>query len=221
MRTTRILPPLMILLMLLLLTGCASVSMVSTWKDQTATKKTYRDFLVIGITEKQQMRQVFEEVMAAELRKSGISATPSYTVTGVQQKLSRESVVKAALTSGVDAVITAQVIDMRRKKISEVGYIMEDRGHSGMALDGAEGGTVEVLGFSGAGAVSYASFNMKSVEITTSRTAVIETRLFDTATRKLVWSGISNAVDPVGLIKATEDFAGVAIKSMNKEGLIP
>lgn len=221
MHTPRAIPVILILLTLLSLTGCASVTMVSTWKDQAAPKKSYKDLLVVGITEKQQTRSVFEEVMASELRKSGVSATPSYTVTGVEQKLSVESVEKAAHAAGADAVITAQLIDMRRKKISDVGYVMEDRGHSFGALDGAEGGSVEVLGFSGAGAVSYASFNLKTVEITTSRTAVIETRLYDTAARKLVWSGISNAVDPAGLITATRDFAGVAIKSMNKEGLLP
>jgi hypothetical protein len=209
------------LLILLSLTGCASVSMVSTWRDQAAPRKSYKNLLVVGITEKQQMRTVFEEVMAAELRKTGISATPSYTVTGAEPKLSRESVEKAALAAGVDAVLTAQLIDMRRKTITAGGFIMNDRGHSLAALDEAEGGSVEMFGVSGMGAVSYASFNMKSVEITTSKTAVIETRMYDTSTRKLVWSGISNAVDPAGLITATEAFAGVAITSMNKEGLIP
>ena len=210
-----------LLILLLSLTGCASVSMVSSWKDQAAPKKSYKDLLVVGITDKQQMRQVFEEVLAGELRKAGISATPSYTVTGTWDKLSRELIEKAALTTGSDAVITAQLIDMKRKTITDGGFIMNDRGHSWGALDDAESGSVELFGVSGAGTVSYASFSMKSVEITTSRTAVIETRLYDAKTRKPVWSGISNAVDPAGVITLTRDFAAVAIKSMNKEGLIP
>lgn len=218
MHKTRLILPLLILLSL---TGCASVSMVSTWKDQAAPKKSYKDLLVVGITQKQQKRDVFEEVMAAELRKSGISATPSYTLTGGEQKLSRESVEKAALAAGVDGVITTQLIDMRRKTITDGGFIMTDRGHSFGALDDAESGSVDIFGVSGMGAVSYASFSMKSVEITTSKTAIIETKLYDTATRKLVWSGVSNAVDPKGTITATQDIAGVIIKSLNKEGLIP
>jgi hypothetical protein len=218
MQRTRLFIPLLILL--LSLTGCASVSMVSSWKDQAAPKKTYKDLLVVGITEKQQMRQVFEEVLAGELRKAGVSATPSYTVTG-GEKLSRKLIEKAVLATGVDSVITAQLIDMRRKTITDGGFIMTDRGHSIAGLDDAEGGSVDIFGISGTGAVSYASFSMKSVEITTSRTAVIESKLYDTSSQKPVWSGISNAVDPAGVITVTETFAGVIINSMKKEGLIP
>jgi len=197
------------LLFLLALTGCASVSMVSSVREPTAPVKNYRSFLVVGITQDLQTRQVFEGVMAAELRKKGLAAIPSYTVTGVEEKLSVALVEKAARTAAVDAVITAKVIDLQRKTHKDVGYAMTDRG-----IDGYAGF------YGGVGTISYATFDLKPVEITTSKTYGLESHLFDSATKGIVWTGTSNAVDPRGLITASEQFAAVVITTLSKEGLI-
>jgi len=197
------------LLMILPLTGCASVSLVDSWKDQLAPKKGYRDFLVVGITHKKQMRQVFEEVLAAELRKKGVSATPSYTITGVDEDLSRSMIEKVVQATAVDAVITTRLVDLKKKTHTDVGYEMTDRG------------VATYSDYYGMGTVSYATFDMKPVEVTTSTTYALGTNLFDTATQKLVWAGTTNAVDPQGVITASRQYADVVIKSMSKEGLIP
>jgi hypothetical protein len=189
------------LLIIMSLTGCASVSMVSSHKDQNAPKKSYRDFLVVGITENSRWRQVFEEVMAGELRKKGVLATPSYTITGVEAKLSRELIEKAVQAHPVDAVITTRVVNWKSEKETDVGYVMSDRGNFG--------------------AVSFAIFDLKPVEITTSTTVALESNLFDTATQKMIWTGSANAIDPKGLITVSEKYAGSVIKAMSTEGLIP
>jgi len=206
MKIARLLFPL--LLLLASLTGCASVSLVDSWKTPVVPKNSYRNFLVVGITQDLQMRMVFEEVLAAELRQKGLTAIPSYTVTGAETKLSREIVVKAVQSTSVDAVITTRVIDRNKKSHTAVGYEMTSRGVSGYA------------DWYGSGMVSYATFDMKPVEVTTSSTYALETHLFDTATQNLVWAGTTNAVDPKGLITVSRLYAGVVIKSLNKEGMI-
>jgi len=203
-----LLRPLLLLLLLFTVAGCASVSMVSSVKEPTAPPRSYRNFLVVGISDNSQRRQVFEEIMAAELRKKGLSATPSYTVTGVEEKLSVPLVEKAALVVGVDAVLTARIVDLKRKTQKDVGYAMTDRGIDGYAS------------IYGTGTVSFATFDLKPVEITTSTIYGLQSNLFDTATRGLVWTGTSNAVDPQGVITASAKFAGVVINALIKEGLI-
>jgi uncharacterized protein YceK/N-methylhydantoinase B/oxoprolinase/acetone carboxylase alpha subunit len=197
------------LLMILPLTGCASVSLVNSWKDQLAPKKSYRDFLVVGITSKWQTRQIFEEVLAAELRKKGISATASYTLTGTEEKLSRSLIEKVVQASGFDAVITARLVDLKKKSHTDVGYTMTSRGYD------------SYVDFYGTGAVSYATFDLSPVEVTTSKTYAMETNLFDTTTQKLVWAGTTDAVDPKGIITVSKEYAGVVITSLRTEGLIP
>jgi len=155
------------------------------------------------------MRQVFEEVMAGELRKKGVAAIPSYTVTGVDKKLSRDLVVKAVMSTGADAVITARVVDKTREKTTAVGYKMTDRG-----ID-------SYVDFYGSGTVSYATFDMAPVEVTLSSTTSLATDIYDTGTQTRVWTASSNAVNPEGIIKVTQEFAGIMIKAIEKDGLLP
>jgi len=189
------------LLIILSLAGCASVSLVKSWKNPNVPQNSYRSFLVVGISQNRQMRQVFEEVLSGELRKSGVAAIPSYTVIGIEEPLSRESIVKAVRAKGAEAVMTTRVVDRQRDTRADVGYAMTSRG---------------VIG-----PVSFATFDLKPVEVTTSTNAMLETNLFDTATQKLAWTGVSNAVDPESIIKVSEEFAGVVIKALSKESLIP
>jgi len=212
-----ILAPLFVVMM----TGCATVSMVDSWKDPKLPPKSYRDFLVVGISQKWQMRQVFEEVFTAELRKRGISATPSYTITGVEEKPSRESLERAVRSTSADAVITARIVATKQETVKSSGYVMTDRGYTNPIFSRDDVMPVDLFGFYGASTVSYATFDSKPVDVTTSTTTTIETNLFDVATKKLVWSNTANAVEPAGFITASEDFAKVVIKAMSKEGFIP
>jgi hypothetical protein len=196
------------LLFLLCLSGCASVSLVESWKDQETPRKRYGDLLVVAISENRQARQIVEEVLAAELRKKGLSATPSYTVTGVEAQLSRSLIEKAVQATAADSVVTTRLVDLKERKHSSGGFVMTSRETTGYA------------DYYGAGMVSYATFDMKPVEITTSTTYALETNLFDTATQRLVWGGITNAVDPTGVITLSERYSGVVIDALSREGFI-
>ena len=82
------------------LSGCASVSLLNSAKDPGVQAKQYKKLLVVGIAEKTQMREVFEEVFAGEVRKGGAAGIASYTITGVRDKLSRDAVVEAVKKTG-------------------------------------------------------------------------------------------------------------------------
>jgi hypothetical protein len=210
-----------LLLLLLSLTGCASVSMVASWKDPSPPTKKYGTFLVAGVTENRQMRQLFEEVLSGELRKKGLSATPSYTITGVEEKQSQKSLENAVRKSAADAVLTTRVTASKRTTDTHVGYVMTDRGFTNPYLSGYDVMPNDLYGFYGASVVSYATFDMKPVEVTTSTTFTLETNLFDAVTNKLVWSGTTTVKNPKGMISVSEEFAGVVMKAMSGEGVIP
>jgi hypothetical protein len=215
-------PATLLLFLTLTLTGCSSITMVASWRDKSAPARSYGKLLVVGITENGQMRQLFEEVMAAELRKKGVIATPSYLITGMKEKQSRESLEKAVKKTGADAVITTRVTGRKRSTDTHVGYVMTDRGFANPYLNNYyDVMPNDLYGFYGASVVAYATFDMKSVEVTTSTTSTLETNLFDTATGKLIWSGTTTMVDPEGLITASKKFAGVTITALSKEGMIP
>jgi len=187
------------------LPGCATVSVQKQWKDPAVAAKKYKKLLVVGIADRAQMRQVFEEVFAGEVGKKGVTGIASYTITGVEPvRPSRESVEEAVRKSGADGVITTRLVDIKRNKSEQSGFIMTYRG-----LTNAAGIPV-----------TYASFASQPVEITQSTEAAIETNLFDSGTGMLVWSLTSDAVNPEGIITVTRDLSATVIEAMARDGLI-
>ena len=185
--------------------GCASTSLQNSWKDPGVQAKQYRKLLVVGLANKLQMRQVFEEVFTGEVRKKGVTGIPSYTITGVgEPKPDRASIEEAVKKSGADGVITTRVVDVKRNTDVHTGFIMTDRG---------------MTDFYGVPA-TYATFVHQPVEVIQSTEAAIETNLFDAVTGRLVWSGTSRAVNPEGIINVTRELADLVVKAMARDGFI-
>jgi len=202
-----------------IMTGCSSLSLVNSWKDPAATTKQYRKLLVVGIAEKMQMRQVFEEVFASEVSKKGANGIASYTLTGVRDKPSRAMLEEAVKKSGADGVITTRLADMKENRQGRTGFVVTDRGFTNPAFSGDDLYPVNLFDFYG-GSVSYATFEHKAVDITMSTKVAIETNLFDAATGRLVWSGTTSVTDPKGLITVSRELADTVVKEMVKDGLM-
>ncbi len=103
------------------LTGCASVSLVDSWKDAGAPAKRYQKLLVVGVAEKMQMRQVFEEVFSAEIRNRGVTAIRSYLVTGADKNPSRASL-EEAVPEGI-ITITSKLAHVVIRAMASEGLI--------------------------------------------------------------------------------------------------
>lgn len=191
-------------LLFLTMSGCASISLQHSAKDTTLPAKKYQKLLIVGITEKSERRQVFEEVLATELQKRGVSAIPSYTITGVTEKLTWAAGEEAVRKTGADGAITTRLVALKKDTSVNTGYVMTSHGF-------ADGYGVHV---------TYATFIHQPVEVILSTKMAIETNLFDAATGRLVWTGTSSAVDPEGIITFTRGLAEVVFKSMAKDGLI-
>ncbi len=207
------------LLVTLVMTGCASVSLVDSWKDAGGPAKRYQKLLVVGVAHKQQMRQVFEEVFAAEVRKKGLAAVPSYTVTGPEEKLSRESLEEAVRKSGADGVITTRLVNLKRDTEVHTGYVMTDRGLINPSFADPMLYPPYLFDYYNA-TISYATFVHQSADVTTKRVATLETNLFDAVTGRMVWAGTTSAVNPDGIITASDKLAEAVIKGMARDGLI-
>lgn len=192
------------LLLTLALTGCASVSLEHSAKDPTLPAKHYQKILIVGIAEKPQMRQVFEEVLTSELEKRGVKGIASYTITGMKEKLSRTVVEEAVRKTGADGVITTRMTALKKDSDTHTGFIMTEHGF-------ADGYGVHV---------TYATFVHQPVEVVLSTEAALETNLFDSATGRLAWTGTSSAVDPKSIITVSRELAEAVFRTMAKDGLI-
>lgn len=103
---------LLALLSLLFLTACTGTSIVRDWEDDDYDK-AYSNFFIIAISDSQQNRRIFENLLVGELKALGADATPSYSLISSRQTIDRETVVAAVRESDIDfdAVLVTYLVD--------------------------------------------------------------------------------------------------------------
>ena len=116
------------LLLVLVLSGCATTTLVSSEKTAGIPTRQYRTLLVVGMSETPATRQVFEEIVADELRKRGIKAISSYTIAGLRGKSSRSAFSEALKTTGADGLLNTRFVRVTHKKDTKAGFVMTGRG---------------------------------------------------------------------------------------------
>jgi hypothetical protein len=190
--------------MLVAVSGCSSVSLSTSWKDANRREKPYRNLLVVGLVEKVQLRQVFEEVFAEEIRKNGATGSVSYLFTGIDSLPSQAVLEEAVKRSGADGIITTRLVGTKQQRDVHTGFVMTGRGHTAAYGE----------------SISYATFVHMPVDVTSSQEAALEATLFDTVTGNMVWSATSTAINPEGIISVSKEVADIAIKELTKDGLL-
>jgi hypothetical protein len=211
--------PILSLLLCTTLTGCSAITLKNSWKDPGAPATQYRRLLIVGVTDKIAMRQVFEEIFAAEFRKKGVEAIPSYTLTSIDSKPSRASLEDAVKKSGADGVLTTRVVGLKNDSIDHDEYVITAGGYTNVSFYDDTLYPMDLYGFYTT-TLYVGTVGSQSVSVTTSTVATVETNLYDSGTARMVWSGTSSAVNPDGVVTASEKLAGIIIKAMAAAGLI-
>lgn len=85
-------------------TACASTSITQSWK-QEELQQSYKRPLIIGLSDSQQTRRIFENQLVAELKKANVTAIPSYTLISSKQSINRETVINTIQDTDIDCVL--------------------------------------------------------------------------------------------------------------------
>ncbi len=96
-----------VLILSVLIVSCANTKVIDHWVDAEHSQ-VYTHPMIIGISDSQQTRQLFEKYFVAELKKTGVTATPSYKLISSKQKINRETVIKAVQGTDIDSVFVKQ-----------------------------------------------------------------------------------------------------------------
>ena len=193
-----------ILAVLVFVAGCASTTLQSEWRDPAYSAGPFRKIFVIGLSARDvTARRVFEDVMVSRLIAAGVQAVPAWQyVNGEGQ--APEGVNSGAVEStGADAVLMARLVAID-KQIS-VNPVM---------VPGPAYGWYGPYAGWYSGWYAYPSVQQYDV-------VYVETTLFDTKTKRLVWSGTSRTVDPASVQQEAPGFADTIIGALQKAGLLP
>lgn len=191
----------LILLLSLTVASCSHTSLTENWK-QPELNKTFEHLLIIGVSDSQQTRRIYENYFVATLKQRNIDATPSYNLISSKENIDRETVVKAIEGTDIDAVLVSYL----------VAADTEMRSHDSPLNPGYSGSPDD---------------NMLSATMITTRGRAsseeiigLKNDLYDVASKSLVWSAQTKTVAPESIDQAITEVTEVLIKQLVADNLI-
>ena len=190
-----------VLLLSFFIVSCAATKLKDSWKDADL-KHSLQHPMIIGISDSQQTRQIYEKYFVAALKKNNITATPSYTLISSKQEMNRETVVAAIKNTDIDSVLVTYLISAdgevrHRDSILNTGYSAE--------IDSSQ---VSATIISNRG-------QSRDEEI-----FVLKNDLYDARSKSLVWSAQSKTVGPESIDQVIKEVTAILIKEMLEDNVL-
>lgn len=203
----RIILTCMTCLALFSLASCATSTLTSVWKDPAYQGGKLKKIVVIGVTEKQTAKRIFEDEFVAQLRGMGVEGVPGYAVVP-QDKAADKSAVEATVARlGADGVIVTRLLDKKTFDTyypPQVAYVPY-RGYYG--------------GWSNYYYGSYTAVTTPGYTLQ-QQVVVLETNLYATKEEKLIWSGVSETFVEDSAEQLVRTLVGMIVKDLAAKGLI-
>ena len=175
---------------------------MGSWVEDNA--KPYNHPMIIGISDSQQTRQIYEKHFVAELKKRDISATPSYKLINSKQKMNRKTVLAALEGSDIpiDSVLVTYLVSEDAKVVYRDSPITGGYSDAGDTLQ-----------------MSATAVSTRGRSDTT-EIIVLKNDLHDVKTRSIVWSAQTKTVAPSSIDEAIEAVIDTLINKMISDNIL-
>lgn len=195
-------------LLFLLVSSCATTTLTTSWHDTAFTAQSpIDDVLVIGITNEETVRRLYEDGFVAKFSDAGLHAYPSYTLNIPDIKPTRKAV--AAAVAAADAryvLITRHVSTDTKQHYRPPEPVYVDPYYSRMDRYYP---------------LVYREAYYRPGYTYSVTTVLLESNLYDAATGKLIWSAQSKSVDPAMTQKYLDELIGVFAQNLRESGFLP
>lgn len=189
----------------MMLAGCASTTIRDTWSDPAYRGPAFRKVLVLGVSSDLPDRRLYEDIMSARVAATGAQAIPAYRFLPDSGKAPEAELDRAVKAAGADAMLMSRIrhIDRRTQVTTAMVPAGPAFGPWGPHYYGWYSGW-------------YPVSEVRQYDI-----AVVETSLFDAATKSIVWTGTTETYQPTSVQQDAPGFAEVIVKALQGRGLLP
>jgi hypothetical protein len=196
-------------LLILVLQGCSSTKLVTSWSDEKYQGEKLSKLLVIGVFKDDLMRRHFEDQFAARLAQDGRKAEASYVyMPDMQAYREREKLEALVRKLGADGVLITALKDVENRK----KYVPP-------RVDYVPGGP-----WGGYGYYGYYYQTMQPIYTPgyerTDKVVQLETRVFAVKTREMIWGGATESFNPSSSGKVVDELVRLVVSDMKNAGLL-
>ncbi len=186
--------------------ACGNTQVLDTWTDGAVKPAPVGRIVVVGLSGDDVTRRLFEDTFSGELKKRGNDAVAGHTFLPKELEGHPDSALAAIKKEGFDAVLTARSMGVQTEETTTQGnaYYIPDSGYYGW--NGYYGAVYQDVT-----ATTYT---------TRSEKAMVETHLYQTSTKKLVWGARSATTSTGKLTEGMRDYARTVVRDLAKSGFI-
>ena len=166
--------------------SCSSTKtdIIGEWQDDTYQKGNIQKVLLLGIVSKEKplLRRNFEDGMTKAFRDAGINATPSMDIMPYDVAIDSTTFEKYFKDLQLDAVVVSRLVAVDSERDYTAGYLY----------------TIPYNSYYGFYGYYYAGVSManSSGYLSQDVVVVLETNIYETSNKRLIWSGVSETVQP-------------------------
>lgn len=188
-------------LVALVAAGCATTRIVETWKAPglSAADLDFQHVVAIALMPEESRARIVEDALTAAATRTKV--TPAYSIVSLEDRADVGRMRGALEEQGIDGAVVVRLVGVDEEQT----YVP---------------GTVVPGGFYGyygrVGAVMY-----EPGYVRTDKYYTVETSLYDVHSGKLLWSGISETLNPRDTDDLIEEIVAAARKKLREEGLLP
>ncbi|GLS06253.1 hypothetical protein GCM10007860_34290 [Chitiniphilus shinanonensis] len=189
-------------LCLLLLSACATPSLTNAWKDPNFAGPPAKRVLVLGISNSDAHRRIFEDAFVQALREHGVDAVPAYPKLPERGEIARDRIQAAVAASGADAVLVTRPIKVEHQV--DVSPAPSPMGWYGTGFYGWYG----------------AVWAAQPATVTQYDVLTLESTLWNLGSEHVTWSGTTKSIESDDIARFTARLAKVLIEQMRRDGVL-
>ncbi|MEC5399807.1 DUF4136 domain-containing protein [Uliginosibacterium sp. H1] len=186
----------------LTLGACSTFSLGNAWRAPDFAGPPMKNVLVLGVSNSDASRRIFEDGMSQALKAAGVGATHAYATLPEGGRIADEKIKAAVAQTKADSVLITRLLRVDQK--AEVTQPVVAGGYYRAGFYGWYG----------------SAWGGMPASVSTYNVLTLETTLWDTRKESLIWSATTEAIQPSDIAKATQDMAKVLIERMKKDGVI-
>lgn len=190
-----------IILVTAMLSGCATTSIISEWRDPEVKEAgPYKKFFVTAVTKQETLRRQVEDAFKDNLAALGAAGIPSYGPLTATAEADKDQLVKAVKDTDADAVLVVRMVKREKETSISPAYY---------------GPTGYYNGYHSSWDGFYEPVSVYQYDVIT-----LEVKVYEVKTGKLVWAASTETVDPGKLQKEINAYAKLICERMSALKLV-
>ncbi len=201
------------LVSVLLLTACATTQMTASWTDPAYDRGPLKKVAIFAVHENTTVRRLAEDQVVAQIP-AGTEAVASYTLFETLEKRTRKQIRARLVDEGFDGALVMRLIDVSKQETYVPPQTFITPGNP------SYGGVPYYNSFDNYYGYAYGQVYTTPGFVSESTIAKMETILYTLPDNKLVWSGISERVNPESAQSVAHELAVLISKELVGHGII-